>query len=223
MNSYRSILILLPLLAFVGIGVLASSIYHVSPYIEPRKITLSAPVVQEALEIKEISVTPFILQPIRQIAGSFRILAQDRNRIGYRAQLAGTDLLVGWGRLADLEIAEEFTFHVDDGYYSWESSVLPVDAQEMKESVALYSVISANKTISQRLAGLRLHDLMSLSGYIVTASHRDGWSDASIEQDNSQRSDLLYVYELNYGPALENSQELSPENFLFKRRLPDSR
>lgn len=219
--NYRTLILFAPLALFLSVGVAASSFYQVSPYREPGHLAVLPPRVDQLAEGKSIALPPFSLAASHRVSGGFRILDKDTHSLGYDSQLAPYDFLVGWGKMSNIKILPQFSFLLGGRHFSWKVEDLPFSASEIQSSLALFSMIPADRRIAQRLAGLRRYDVVSLEGYVVSAHHQDGWSLAGrvpTDADNQSKSFILYLERLAVGELIPQAEDPFADGFIFKRQ-----
>jgi hypothetical protein len=106
-----------------------------------------------------------------------RILLKDRYWLGRESDLSPLDLTLGWGRLSDTAVIEQFSIYRGHRCFYWKPTTreMPVPVKEVVTHIANVHLIPADKHIAESLFRLRKGDVVELAGYLVEANAPDGW------------------------------------------------
>ena len=172
--------------------------------------------VPESSELPQVSLTPVSAEPLQQnltppaelefgqyslrllaeFALEARVLARERYRMGREADLSPWDFALGWGRMAEPEIARQFTIRQSGRWYYWRTEQLPIPQREVEISSANMHLIPANDQVREALDRVNSGSTVSLRGFLVEARGEDGWrwrSSMSREDTGDGACELILV------------------------------
>jgi hypothetical protein len=89
--------------------------------------------------------------------------------------LAPTDLVLGWGPMADESVLEKLDISQANRWYFWRATTLPIAAREIAEHSANMHLIAASPGTAHALARVRADDRVRISGQLVEVRGDDGW------------------------------------------------
>ncbi len=172
--------------------------------------------VPESSELPQVSLAPVSAEPLQQnltpqaelefgqyslrllaeFALEARVLARERYRMGREADLSPWDFALGWGRMAEPEIARQFTIRQSGRWYYWRTEQLPIPQREVEISSANMHLIPANDQVREALDRVNSGSTVSLRGFLVEARGEDGWrwrSSMSREDTGDGACELILV------------------------------
>ncbi len=172
--------------------------------------------VPESSELPQVSLAPVSAEPLQQnltppaelefgqyslrllaeFALEARVLARERYRMGREADLSPWDFALGWGRMAEPEIARQFTIRQSGRWYYWRTEQLPIPLREVEISSANMHLIPANDQVREALDRVNSGSTVSLRGFLVEARGEDGWrwrSSMSREDTGDGACELILV------------------------------
>ncbi|GAB0151565.1 MULTISPECIES: hypothetical protein [Marinobacterium] len=172
--------------------------------------------VPESSELPQVSLAPVSAEPLQQnltppaelefgqyslrllaeFALEARVLARERYRMGREADLSPWDFALGWGRMAEPEIARQFTIRQSGRWYYWRTEQLPIPQREVEISSANMHLIPANDQVREALDHVNSGSTVSLRGFLVEARGEDGWrwrSSMSREDTGDGACELILV------------------------------
>jgi len=126
---------------------------------------------REPFERKGYTIAPFARFTVRA-----RLLAAETYRSGREADLSPIDFALGWNDmsndavLARLKISQGNRFY----YYRWENEP-PIAPESIVRSSANMHLIPASADVAQRLERVPAGATVTLRGWLVDVSARDGW------------------------------------------------
>jgi hypothetical protein len=127
---------------------------------------------REPFERKGFTIAPFARFTVRA-----RLLSAETYRMGREAELAPIDFALGWNDmsndavLARLSISQGNRFY----YYRWENEP-PIAPDAIVRSSANMHLIPASADVQRRLERVPAGATVTLSGWLVDVSARDGWA-----------------------------------------------
>lgn len=148
------------------------------------------------------ALSPFRLQPatLVPLAGfsvHARVLSREDYRFDREAELAPTDLALGWGRMGEDAVLDRL--EIDQSgrwfHYRYEGEP-PIPPDEIVASAANMHLIPADDTVARALRRVRAGDRVRIDGWLVEAQADDGWrwrSSLSRNDSGSGACELIYV------------------------------
>jgi len=114
--------------------------------------------------------------------------------------LAPIDVAFGWGRMSDEAVLARLDVSQSGRFYFWRyAGSPPIPHREIEVSSANMHLIPATKAIEKRLGRLRPGNVVTLKGYLVEVSGKDGFvwrSSLTREDTGSGACELIWVEEL---------------------------
>jgi hypothetical protein len=127
---------------------------------------------REPFERKGFTIAPFARFTVRA-----RLLSAETYRMGREAELSPIDFALGWNDmsndavLARLSISQGNRFY----YYRWENEP-PIAPEAIVRSSANMHLIPASADVQRGLERVPAGATVTLSGWLVDVSARDGWA-----------------------------------------------
>lgn len=112
------------------------------------------------------------------------------------ADIAPVDLAVGWGRMSDQSIIDQFDISQTSRFYIWQSARLPIPANEVTCSSTNIHVIPGNEIVREALPDVCRGCIVTMSGFLVNVTRDDGffWGSSLSRTDSGNRAcELLWV------------------------------
>jgi hypothetical protein len=140
------------------------------------------------------------ITPLARFELTARVLSRDDYRFDAGADIAPTDLALGWGRMSDSRVVDEIEVTQGMRWYRWNTSTWPLSRAEIEQSSANMHIIPANPGVSDALERVRTGSVVALRGYLVEV-HRpvDGyrWRSSLSRTDTGQGAcELIWVESL---------------------------
>jgi len=172
------------------------------PIKHPPGVLVAAAPMQQAMPAKAIGqVEGWNLIALAKYHLRGRVLGTKRYHNGPQSVLVPMDVAVGWNRMSDQAVLDQFSITMGNRFffYEWESApAIPPD--EIKCSAANNHVIAANDKVASVIRGLRVGQIVTLEGYLVNATNPEGrWWNSSLTRDDSGNGacELIFVKEAN--------------------------
>jgi hypothetical protein len=124
-----------------------------------------------------IAVGRWTLTPRARYQITARVLGREDYRFDPTAELAPTDLALGWGPMSDSRVLKSFEISQSARFYWWKpvTSEMPIRPGDVTIHSANVHVIPANSQVRSRLGRLRSSgQVVSLSGLLVDGVREDG-------------------------------------------------
>jgi len=160
---------------------------------------VAAPLQQRLSPVAELPFGQYSLRLLAEFALEARVLARERYRLGREAELSPWDFALGWGRMAEPDIARQFTIRQSGRWYYWRTEQLPIPQREVEISSANMHLIPANDQVRQALDRVASGSMVRLRGFLVEARGEDGWrwrSSMSREDTGDGACELILVTEV---------------------------
>jgi hypothetical protein len=146
---------------------------------EPRQWEVEA---GEAVKLGRWTLTPRAHYEV-----TARILSREDYRFDTLSDLIPEDLALGWGPMSDNRVLGQVEISQSGRFYFWK---LPQDSAVDMAAVALHSanthVIPNDGPVARQLAGLRVGQVVRLSGDLVDGTREDGrWIKSSLVRNDT--------------------------------------
>jgi hypothetical protein len=166
----------------------------------PGVVAPQAPVQREVSSASPFDYKGYRITPLAQFSAEARVLAREDYRIGREAELARTDLALGWRRMSDKAVLEKIDIGQSNRFYYWSVKEFPIPQREIETSSANMHLIPADSAIESKLDQVRIGQVVHLRGYLVRVEASDGWrwmSSLTREDTGAGACELVWVEELN--------------------------
>lgn len=148
------------------------------------------------------SLAPFRLQaatltPLAGFSVDARVLSRRDYRSDREAELAPTDLALGWGRMRDDAVLARLTITQSARWYRYRyGGEAPIPQAEIDRSAANMHMIPGSEAIAAALADVESGERVRIDGWLVEARAPDGWrwrSSTTREDTGAGACELVYV------------------------------
>lgn len=163
------------------------------PRVEPGQPPLQTEV-PEGLVFFPLEVAT--LHPLAGFSVEARVLSRENYVWGLEAKLSPTDLLLGWGRMADDAIVSKFSFSQSRRYgsYEWRGSP-PIPQDEIIRSVSNMHIIPHDADVARELRRVKKGERVRIDGWLVLATTLDGFRwESSLRRDDTGNGACEIVY-----------------------------
>jgi len=168
-------------------------------YAAPYTLIEQAPLQSEITGISPILVKNYAIQPVADFSLEARVLAREDYRLGREADLSPTDLVLGWGKMADPDVVKQINIRQSGRWYFWQVQSFPIPRRQIETQSANMHFIPADEEVARILKQIRPGQLIALQGYLVNVNAEDGWrwrSSLSREDTGANACELIYVKHL---------------------------
>jgi hypothetical protein len=117
----------------------------------------------------------YTIAPLEDFQIEARVLSRKEYRQDREAQLAPTDLALGWGPMAEDAVLADIDISQRNRWYFWRANELPIPAREISNHSANVHVIPASAAAAEALARVDVDDRIRLAGKLVEVRAEDGW------------------------------------------------
>ncbi|MHC4884508.1 MAG: hypothetical protein ACYTGH_05415 [Planctomycetota bacterium] len=104
-----------------------------------------------------------------------RVLAKKYYGSGPESDLAPYDLAMGWFKMSDEAILDEIDISQRGRFYFWSCRQFPIARSEIEQNSANMHLIAADDRIADRIAGVRVGQIIRLKGALVRLNDASGW------------------------------------------------
>ncbi len=144
---------------------------------QPAGILVAAAPAQ--LQIGEVrprlSKAGYRITALQRFSLAARVLGAERYRFDRGAELAPVDLALGWGPMSDTAVLEQIDISQSNRFYLWRVAQLPIPRHDIEANSANMHMIPADTIIEDTLKGVRVGQVVRISGYLVEVAGADGW------------------------------------------------
>lgn len=185
------------------LAVLAVAIFAISRLLSggpiehpPGELAPAAPVQIPIDRTEQIAYDDFMLVPRAHYDIEARVLSVERYRTDGGSDLSPIDFAVGWGPMSDTATLEHFKVTQGARFYTIYPDEQAIDIATALRSSANMHLIPANGAVRDTLLSTRPGNIVTLSGYLVSASRNDGFKwNTSLRRDDSGNGacELMYV------------------------------
>ena len=139
----------------------------------------------------------FTIKPLAGFSIEARVLGREDYRFDDAADLAPTDLALGWNAMARTEVYRELDISQSGRWYHyrWGASGPPLPLDEIIRSSANMHLIPANATVAAALDRVKPHQTVRLQGWLVEAKRGNQvWLSSTTREDSGGGAcELIYV------------------------------
>jgi len=161
-------------IALIALGIFqwwtTRPVYHGPGILAPE-----APIQKALAHAQPFEHHGYRVTPLAQFELEARVLGKESYRLGREAEIAPTDLALGWGRMSDEAVLGHLSIRQTNRFYIWSASDLPIPEQEIISSSANMHLIAANKEVAGSIDRVRVGQIARLSGYLVRLDSDDHW------------------------------------------------
>jgi hypothetical protein len=190
--NYLKPLLAIAVVAFALLKMLSSNAIERTPgeltATEPQQVLLD--------NAKPISVGEFSLQPRARYDIEARVLSVERYRFDAGASLAPIDFAVGWREMSDTATLKHFRVTQGSRFFTIYPDEEAIDITQALHQSANMHLIPADDAVRETLLSTRPGNIVTLSGFLVTASRSDGftWNTSLTRDDTGDGAcELMYV------------------------------
>jgi len=168
-------------------------------YAAPHQVIDNAPQQSEVSGLQPIPLQDYTIQPVAEFTLEARVLSREDYWLGREADLSPTDLVLGWGEMADPQVVKQINIRQSGRWYFWQVESFPIPRRDIETQSANMHLIPANDEVARTLKQIRPGQLVTLQGYLVNVNADDGWrwrSSLTREDTGANACELIYVKQL---------------------------
>jgi hypothetical protein len=123
----------------------------------------------------DLSYPGYRITELDEWAPKARILSVKHYSRGREAELSPLDLALGWGKMVDPAVADQFEVSQRNRWFYWKTQTLPFPRAEVTGSMSNVHVIPATQFVAEQIDDLRAGQQVQLRGKLVEVVAEDGW------------------------------------------------
>lgn len=133
------------------------------------------------------AISGWNLEAVAEYRLTARVLGVRRYPSGFGSDLVPIDVALGWGKMSDQAVLDQFDLSMGNRFffYEWENQpAIPPD--EIMRSAANHHIIAANDDVRKTISYLIPGHIVTLRGYLVNARNGEGrvWN-TSLRRDDT--------------------------------------
>jgi hypothetical protein len=187
-------------IVFIGLlGYGAIHHYHNRPVVHGAGEIAPNEPVQTNAHTAHFRLNDFTLTSLANYEIEARVLSKEDYSIGIEAELAPTDLAVGWGVMSDEAVLNKIDISQGNRFFFWHVDQFPIPQHEIEIHAANMHIIPANDTVKRQLSKVRAGQVVRIKGQLIEAKRSDGWhwrSSLTRDDTGSGACELMYATEL---------------------------
>ncbi|MCB2425713.1 hypothetical protein [Methylophaga pinxianii] len=168
-------------------------------YAAPQQVIDNAPQQSKASGLQPVPLEDYAIQPVAEFILEARVLSRKDYWFGREADLSPTDLVLGWGEMANPLVLKQINIRQSGRWYFWQVESFPIPRRSIETQSANMHLIPANDEVARTLKHIRPGQLITLQGYLVNVNADDGWrwsSSLTREDTGANACELIYVKQL---------------------------
>ena len=164
----------------------------------PTGVLVQNPPVQKpASAVSLPSVDGWHLSAVAEYRLRARVLGTKRYHSGFGSDLVPIDVAVGWGRMSDQAVLDQFKLSMSNRFFFYQWDEAPaIPPEEIMRSAANNHVIAANDAVRKTIRSLVPGHIVTMTGYLVNATGPGGeaWN-SSLRRDDTGNGacEVFYV------------------------------
>jgi hypothetical protein len=168
------------------------------PITHPPGVLVQNPPAQKDIPAKGLgTVAGWHLTAVAEYHLRGRVLGSKRYYSDPASDLVPIDVAIGWNRMSDQAVLDQFSITMGNRFFFYEWSHQPaIPPDEIKVSAANNHVIAANSEVRRVIRGLRAGQILKMDGYLVNALGPEGrtWNSSLTREDTGNGAcELFYV------------------------------
>jgi hypothetical protein len=162
------------------------------------------PVQTPAAEVAAWRRGAFTIQPLARYRVTAVVLSRERYWLGNSAKLSPIDLALGWGPMSMAGALNELKITQSHRWYEYRWLFdPPLSPAEIASHSANTHCMPATAEVREQLLATKLHELVTLEGYLVEVAGDDGFrwrSSLSRDDSGGGACELLWVTRVDHHP-----------------------
>jgi hypothetical protein len=163
-------------------------------------LAAAAPAQLQIGEVRpRLSKAGYRITALQRFSLAARVLGAERYRFDRGAELAPVDLALGWGPMSDTAVLEQIDISQSNRFYFWRVAQFPIPRHDIQANSANMHMIPADTIVEDTLKGVRVGQVVRISGYLVEVAGADGWRwRSSLTRDDTGKGacELVWVESL---------------------------
>ncbi len=162
----------------------------------PGEVAPNKPVQEQAYGVSKIDFKNLKLSPFAKIDIEARVLSKKKYYEDREANFAPYDIVLGWGPMSDERNLDQILVKQSDRYYYWEMIQPSIGIHDIRTHSANIRFIAPDEEVSDKLANLRIGQIIRVTGYLVDVKSDEGWTlKSSSERTDSGKtaSEIVWI------------------------------
>lgn len=131
---------------------------------------------QSALDVAELqAIKGYDITPLATFNIKARVLSSQNYHFGREAELSPVDFALGWGPMSDEAVLDKIDISQSNRFYFWHVDAFPISREEIETHSANMHMVPADGVVEERLASVRVGQVIQVDGYLIEAKAADGW------------------------------------------------
>ncbi|MDY6945622.1 MAG: hypothetical protein SXG53_07880 [Pseudomonadota bacterium] len=184
------------LLALGAIGAGVAALVEGRAVDRPPGVLVSGEPVQRLVQQPAFSFGDYQLTPLAEFDVEARVLSVEKYRTDGGARLSPIDFALGWGPMSDSAVLEHFRIRQGGRFFSVYPDEQAIDLKTAMLNASNMHLIPADGALKDRLAGVRIGNIVRLRGKLVSAVGPNNftWSSSLTRADTGNGAcELFYV------------------------------
>lgn len=153
--------------------------------------------IQRKTAVSEFEFKGYNLKPLYKYGLKAVVLGKERYRFDASSELSTYDLILGWKEMALSEKTDEISLSQSFRRYRWRiKSFDNISRKQIEHNSANVHIIHANEDVLSVISNIDEGDSVSLYGYLIKASKKDGfrWKSSTTREDTGDGAcEVFYV------------------------------
>jgi hypothetical protein len=155
---------------------------------------------QEGTSAAPFDFNGFRITPLADFEIEARALSKKSYSNGTEAKLSPWDIAFGWGPMSDEAILDEIDISQSGRFYYWRVKEFPIPRKEIERNSANMHLIPASDEVEDVLDGIRVGQVVLLTGQLVSIEGPGNWRwKSSLTRNDTGHGacEVIYVTEVS--------------------------
>ncbi len=170
--------------------------YEASVTLGPGVMAKEPPLQKKVSSPEVFYIDEYRLNPFATFSVKAKVLSKKYYSTGRESEVSPVDLAVGWGRMSDERILDNFSISQRFRFFHWRVSRLPIPMNEIIQSSSNMHIIPANMYIAEAIDEVVKGDIIEFSGNLVNVrgSNNFRWISSKNRKDTGNGAcEIVYV------------------------------
>jgi len=184
------------LLALGAVGAGVAALVEGRAVDRPPGVLVSGEPMQRLVQRPAFAFGDYQLTPLAEFDVEARVLSVEKYRTDGGARLSPIDFALGWGPMSDSAVLEHFRIRQGGRFFSVYPDEQAIDLKTAMVNASNMHLIPADGTMKDRLAGVKIGNIVRLRGQLVSVAGPNNftWSSSLTRTDTGNGAcELFYV------------------------------